>query len=101
MTFTADCCLKTKSRLREVERKGCRQLREQAIWSKRLLGESNASGILERVGQRRRDRVCRGLADALATPGSDRIVGIGEVDLRPGDVGEGWDAVIAERRVDH
>ena len=58
-------------------------------------------GVADRVRDRRRDRVVGGLAHRLRAVGSEVVAGLGEVDLRDGDVGHLRHPVGPEHRVEH
>src|SRR5215213_7408058 len=70
------------------------------IRAERQTAEADAGGVLQRIGQRRGDRVDRALPHPLGSERSNRVICIREIDLTPRDVGVGRDAVIAELGVD-
>src|SRR5258707_15424042 len=66
------------------------------------LFRSDAGGVGQRVGERRRDRINRRLAHRLGAERTERIVRLGEIYLAALErVGIGWNAVVAEGRIDH
>ena len=74
---------------------------EDALRRQRQAGEAHAGRVGDGIDDGRRHAIDGAFALRLGAERPDLVVGVGEIDLAPRHVGEGWDAVVAERRVQH
>ena len=74
---------------------------EDPVGRERQIGKAHTGSVGDRIGDRRRHRIDCAFTLRFGAERADRVVGVGEIDLAAGHVGEGRDAVVAQRRVHH
>ena len=82
------------TRLAALENTAVNPIRRQ-----REVVKADTGGVRQRIRQRWRDRIDRGFAHRFRAERTEGVIGVGEIHFGVRNIGESWDAVMTERRV--